>query len=115
MKHSLNSLVIFERMIKSSGNIFGNWIGSKNFRNLAFLLLFISFFSSQLNSQVNNSLTAEVKSYLFHVVRKSPILERNFGYAFEYFGPKVPMKDGQINYDSLETIIINEDNWIFRL
>lgn len=108
MKHSLNSLVIFERMIKSSGNIFGNWIGSKNFRNLAFLLLFISFFSSQLNSQVNNSLTAEVKSYLFHVVRKSPILEKNFGYAFEYFGPKVPLKDGQINYDSLETIIINE-------
>jgi hypothetical protein len=41
-------------------------------------------------------------------VRKSPILEKNFGYAFEYFGPKVPLKDGQINYDSLETIIINE-------
>lgn len=95
-------------MIKSSENSFGNWNALKNYRNLAFLLFFVSFFSSQLNSQVNNSLTAEVKSYLFHVVRKSPILERNFGYAFEYFGPKVPLKDGQINYDSLETIIINE-------
>lgn len=108
MKHSLNSLVIFGRMIKSNGNSFGNWIALKNSRNLAFLLLFVSFFSSKLNSQVNNSLSAEIKSYLFHVVRKSPILEKNFGYAFEYFGPKVPLKDGQINYDSLETIIINE-------
>lgn len=108
MKHSPKSLVIFERMIKSSENSFGIWIALKNYRNQAFLLFFVSFFSSQLNSQVNNSLTAEVKSYLFHVVRKSPILERNFGYAFEYFGPKVPLKDGQINYDSLETIIINE-------
>ncbi len=108
MKHSPKSLVIFERMIKSSENSFGNCIALKNYWKLTFLLLFVSLFSSQLNSQVNNSLTAEVKSYLFHVVRKSPILERNFGYAFEYFGPKVPLKDGQINYDSLETIIINE-------
>ena len=88
-------------------------IALTKFRHFTFLLkliLFVYFFlfSLNLSAQTNNSLSAEIKSYLFHVVRKSPILERNFGYAFEYFGPKVPLKDGQINYDSLETIIIYE-------
>jgi len=73
--------------------------------NLTFFFIIISL---QFSAQHNNNISAEIKSYLFHVVRKSPILEKNFGYAFEYYGPKVPLKDGQINYDSLETIIINE-------
>lgn len=113
MKHSLNSLVIFERMIKPSEN-YGmkkHYLDKILFASISprlILLAIICSISFISKAQVNNSLTAEVKSYLFHVVRKSPILERNFGYAFEYFGPKVPMKDGQINYDSLETIIINE-------
>lgn len=56
----------------------------------------------------STTITPEIRAYLFHVVRKSPILEKNFGYAFEYFGPKVTLKDGSMNYDSLETLIVNE-------
>lgn len=66
------------------------------------LLFFISNYFSQ------STITPEIRAYLFHVVRKSPILEKNFGYAFEYFGPKVSLKDGSMNYDSLETLIVNE-------
>jgi hypothetical protein len=113
MKHSLNSLVIFERMIKSRGTyciktITLDKILSASFSVKLILVLLCLQISLITKAQVNSILSAEIKSYLFHVVRKSPILERNFGYAFEYFGPNIPMKGGQTNYDSLESIIINE-------
>ena len=113
MKHSLNSLVIFGRMIKSRviycvKTIALDKILSASFSVKLILVLLCLQISLITKAQVNSILSAEIKSYLFHVVRKSPILERNFGYAFEYFGPNIPMKSGQTNYDSLESIIINE-------
>lgn len=88
---------------------FSNWNISKYLDFRFFVVAFtICIAQFSIQAQVSNGLNAEIKSYLFHVVRKSPILEKNFGYAFEYFGPKIPLRDGQINYDSLESIIINE-------
>ena len=57
-------------------------------------------------TQADRELTPELKAYLFHTVRKSPILERNIGKAFEYSGPLIKLEDGQINYDSIDKILI---------
>ena len=63
-------------------------------------------------SQADRELTPEIKAYLFHTVRKSPILERNIGRAFEYNGPLITLKDGQVNYDSIDKILIIEPNYL---
>ncbi len=64
------------------------------------------------NAQVSN-LTAEEKAYLFHVVRKSPILESNIGRYFEYKGPDIRFVNKEINYDSIETVIMNQPEVLF--
>jgi len=63
-------------------------------------------------AQADRELTPELKAYLFHTVRKSPILERNIGKAFEYSGPVITLEDGQINYDSIDKILIIEPNYL---
>lgn len=70
---------------------------------VAFLL--ISCFS---HGQVNEDLTPEERAYLFHVVKKSPILNNNFGRYFDYRGPEITFHNGALNYDSVEIMIINQ-------
>lgn len=70
---------------------------------VAFLL--ISCFSF---GQVNEDLTPEERAYLFHVVKKSPILNNNFGRYFDYRGPEITFHNGALNYDSVEIMIINQ-------
>jgi hypothetical protein len=62
--------------------------------------------------QADWELTPEVRAYLFHTVRKSPILERHIGKAFEYSGPLIHLEDGQINYDSIDKILIIVPNYL---
>ena len=69
------------------------------------LIIQTSFSSSYAQADVR--LSPEVRAYLFHIVRKSPILENNFGYAFEFMGPTILLPDKTINYDSTESILIN--------
>ena len=69
-------------------------------------LLFLCFIQGS-HSQSLDRLSPEVRSYLFHIVRKSPILENNIGYAFEFMGPQILLPDKTINYDSTESILIN--------
>jgi hypothetical protein len=71
---------------------------------LSFILFNLHFISF---GQVVNPLSPEVKAYLFHIVRKSPILENNIGYAFEFMGPQILLADKTINYDSTENLLIN--------
>lgn len=59
-------------------------------------------------SQVNEGLTPEERAYLFHVVKKSPILNNNFGRYFDYQGPDIIYPNKKINYDSIELLIINQ-------
>ena len=73
-------------------------------------ILFLYIFSF---SQENSKLTAEEKAYFFHIVRKSPILEKNIGRYIEYKGPQITFASGDINYDSIESIIINNPNLLF--
>jgi hypothetical protein len=73
-------------------------------RSLVILFLFLDQFGF---SQVADRLSPEIRAYLFHIVRKSPILENNIGYAFEFMGPTILLPDKSINYDSTETILIN--------
>lgn len=74
---------------------------------LSFAVLIISSFWI-LYGQNADGLSIEIRAYLFHVVKKSPILEKNIGRAFEYTGPIIKLLDGKLNYDSIELIIINE-------
>ncbi len=74
------------------------------------LFFLLPFFS---NSQEKNNFTAEEKAYLYHIVKKSPILEKNIGRYFEYKGPMIEFASGDINYDSIESIIINQPNHLF--
>lgn len=76
-------------------------------KQLLFLVLLFSI-STPLNAQVNEDLTPEERAYLFHVVKKSPILNQNFGRYFDYQGPEITFANGSLNYDSIELLIINK-------
>ena len=69
------------------------------------LFLFQLFFSW---SQINEGLTAEERSYLYHVVKKSEILDINLGRYFDYKGPDIRLPNKKINYDSIELVIMNQ-------
>lgn len=64
-------------------------------------------------SQGTNDLTAEDRAYLFHIVKKSPILDNSIGRYFEYSGPLVRLMNKELNYDSIESYIINNPNSLF--
>ncbi|MDF3026765.1 MAG: hypothetical protein K0S23_1072 [Fluviicola sp.] len=64
-------------------------------------------------SQGTNDLTAEDRAYLFHIVKKSPILDNSIGRYFEYSGPLVRLMNKELNYDSIESYIINNPTSLF--
>ncbi len=70
------------------------------------LLIFLFPFSS--NAQVNEGLTPEERAYLYHIVKKSPILNNNFGRFFDYQGPEILFPNKKVNFDSVELLIINQ-------
>ena len=72
-----------------------------------FVLLFC-LFSLNTFAQNNESLNAEERAYLFHIVKKSPILNNSIGRYFDYVGPKIQFNSKEINYDSVELLIINQ-------
>lgn len=63
--------------------------------------------------QGTSDLTAEDRAYLFHIVKKSPILDNSIGRYFEYSGPLVRLMNKELNYDSIESYIINNPNSLF--
>lgn len=73
------------------------------------IILFLScLISIPSFGQINEDLTPEERAYLFHVVKKSPILNNNFGRFFDYQGPEILFPNKSINYDSIELLIINQ-------
>lgn len=75
-------------------------------------ILFIVFFSNVIVAQEDHFLSPQDKAYLYHTVRKSPILERNIGRYIVYTGPEITLPNGTINYDSTELIIINNPSYL---
>jgi len=73
-----------------------------------FFALIILFISGYSFAQINEGFTPNERAYLFHIVKKSPILNHNFGRFIEYTGPEITFRNGKLNYDSIETIIIND-------
>lgn len=63
-------------------------------------------------SQVNDGLTPTERAYLFHIVKKSPILDHSIGRLIEYTGPNIKFKNNELNYDSLELLIINQPAYL---
>jgi hypothetical protein len=79
-----------------------------------FIQIFILFFASiQSIAQQDDNLLSFERACLFHIVKKSPSLNANFGQFFEYSGPLVLLKDGIVNYDSIEQIITNRPDLLF--
>lgn len=77
------------------------------------LTLLFSFTSNGQESSKN--LTPEERAYLFHIVKKSPILDNSIGRYFEYSGPEVRLMNKELNYDSIENfIIINPNSLLIR-
>src|SRR5690554_6856000 len=73
-----------------------------------FIFLLTLFLSSLGLTQDNYMLSPKAKAYLYHTVRKSPILEQNIGRYIVYLGDEITLPNGEINYDSTEQKIINE-------
>jgi hypothetical protein len=73
-----------------------------------FTLLLFLVFTKLLSAQDYPLLTAEERAYLFHIVKKSPILDNNIGRFFDYKGPDIKHLNGEIHFDSIEEIIINQ-------
>ena len=73
-----------------------------------YIFLFFLFLSLFVSLQTDENLTPVERAYLFHIVKKSPILEMNMGRYFDYKGPKILFPNKSINYDSIETLIINK-------
>lgn len=77
-----------------------------------FYLLFTLLISIQASAQVNEGLSPEERAYLFHIVKKSPILDNNFGRYFDYQGPQIIFPNQTLNYDSMELLIINNPEFL---
>lgn len=77
-----------------------------NMRKL-FFILFLLVHATAIGQQ-DYFLTPQDKAYLYHTVRKSPILELNIGRYIVYTGPEVILPNGEPYYDSIEQIIINQ-------
>jgi hypothetical protein len=69
---------------------------------LVLFILIHSFFSISQNEP----LSPVERAYLFHVVKKSPILDMHIGRYFDYKGENIRLANGLVNYDSIESIII---------
>jgi len=59
-------------------------------------------------AQEEYSLSPQDKAYLFHTVKKSPILDQNLGRFFEYRGEEISLPNGTLNYDSIELMIFTQ-------
>lgn len=77
------------------------------------LLYCVVFSLCFTRAQQNDNLLPVERACLFHIVKKSPALNLNFGSFFEYSGPTILLSDGKVNYDSIEQIIINRPDLLF--
>lgn len=75
---------------------------------IRFFTIFLFFCSITVFGQDHISINPEERAYLFHIVKKSPILDQNIGRYFEYQGELIKFPNGNLNYDSMETVIINQ-------
>jgi len=90
----------------------------KQFLTLSKIRIMRFFFSlvftlSVLGIRTQNTLSGELKAYMYHVVKKSPILDSNIGRYFEYSGPDIRLPNNNINYDSIDILISNFPDYLF--
>ncbi len=76
------------------------------------MVLFLGFLTINSYAQEAIGMNPLERAYLFHVVKKSPILDNSIGRYFEYTGPDIRFLNGNINYDSIETYIINTPEYL---
>ncbi len=74
------------------------------FMRFLYLFIFLTPFFAVAQNELNNV----ERAYLFHIVKKSPILNTEIGRYFDYTGPKILLKDGTENFDSIELVIMEK-------
>ncbi|MBC9810979.1 hypothetical protein H9Y05_00680 [Crocinitomicaceae bacterium CZZ-1] len=74
------------------------------------LIIGIAFIQTVFGQQ--QPLSPVERAYLFHIVKKSPILNDHIGRYFEYRGDEVKFANGNLNYDSIESVIINNPDML---
>ncbi|HLV43129.1 MAG TPA: hypothetical protein VKY37_12685 [Brumimicrobium sp.] len=75
--------------------------------NFSLLMFFIGVSVFSTVAQEDYFLTPKNKAYIYHTVRKSPILEQNIGRYIVFLGKEITLPNGEVNYDSTEQVIIN--------
>ncbi|HZH86803.1 MAG TPA: hypothetical protein VFD77_05760 [Brumimicrobium sp.] len=76
--------------------------------NFPIIVLLSVFTVFSTVAQEDYFLTPQNKAYLYHTIRKSPILEQNIGRYVVYSGKEITLPNGEVNYDSTEQVIINQ-------
>lgn len=76
--------------------------------NLLLIVFLLGFTVFSTVAQEDYFLTPQNKAYIYHTVRKSPILEQNIGRYIVYSGKEIILPNGEVNYDSTEQVIINQ-------
>ncbi len=74
---------------------------------MRYTLLFILLFCSGFSAFSGIFFSPQERAYLFHVVKKNQVLDRNIGEFFKYEGEWITVQ-GQIDFDTLEQIVITE-------
>jgi hypothetical protein len=77
-------------------------------KSLSGIFILYCLFINTVSYTQTQLLSSETRAYIYHIVKQSPVLESTIGYAFEYNGPIIKLKNGKINYDSIEFVIINQ-------
>jgi hypothetical protein len=69
-------------------------------------IIYLVFSLFPLVAVCQTPFSAEERAYLFHTVKKSPILNEEIGSFFDYVGPDIRISAAELNYDSIERIIV---------
>src|SRR5690554_3217351 len=76
-------------------------------KQIVIIFFFVGLYFFPILGQESYFLTPQNKAYIYHTVRKSPILEHNIGRYIHFSGEEIKFPNGEINYDSTEQVIIN--------
>src|SRR5690554_821395 len=103
IKKSVKRIIHFKDMRNQKS--FFHICTMNNFPIIVLLSVFTVFSTV---AQEDYFLTPQNKAYLYHTIRKSPILEQNIGRYVVYSGKEITLPNGEVNYDSTEQVIINQ-------
>ena len=80
-------------------------------KQILWLLLTAQVFFT--TAQTPNCLSPTSLGFMFHTVKKSPILEQNIGEYVQFLGPEIRFNPRTLNLDSIEKLIFADPNLLY--